>query len=140
GDAVLRELANRIRSRLRASDIATRFGGEEFIVILPNTDIEGGKKVAMRIQREIAALAIVHPDSPLGEFLTVSMGLATDSNDYPSQDHLIKRADDALYRSKQSGRSRIECDPKSRAQAGAEAGPAGSRQTAASKIEAGQPV
>ncbi|PUB82999.1 MAG: hypothetical protein B6D72_18475 [gamma proteobacterium symbiont of Ctena orbiculata] len=141
GDDCIVKVAKTINASLqRGGDLCARFGGEEFIVILPNTDIEGGKKVAMRIQREIAALAIVHPDSPLGEFLTVSMGLATDSNDYPSQDHLIKRADDALYRSKQSGRSRIECDPKSRAQAGAEAGPAGSRQTAASKIEAGQPV
>ncbi|MET0072003.1 MAG: diguanylate cyclase [Candidatus Thiodiazotropha sp.] len=117
GDDCIVRVAKTIKASLqRGGDLCARFGGEEFIVILPNTDLAGGEKVARRIQREIAAQAIAHPDSPIGEFISLSFGLAADVGEYPSQDYLIKRADDALYRSKQSGRNRIECDPKSRPQ------------------------
>ncbi|PUB77356.1 MAG: diguanylate cyclase [gamma proteobacterium symbiont of Ctena orbiculata] len=131
GDDCIVRVAKTINTSLqRGGDLCARFGGEEFIVILPNTDLAGGEKIARRIQQEIAALAITHPDSPIGEFITLSFGLAADVDEYPSQDYLIKRADDALYRSKQSGRNRIECDPKSRPQPSGET-VAPTRKTAA---------
>ncbi|MEW8548986.1 MAG: diguanylate cyclase [Candidatus Thiodiazotropha endolucinida] len=111
GDECLVKVAKTIHSSLqRGGDLCARYGGEEFIIILPNTDLNGGEKVARRIKQDIAALAIPHPNSPVGEHLTLSIGVATEAHDYPSQYKLIKRADDALYRSKQLGRNRIEID------------------------------
>lgn len=111
GDNCIVKVANTIHASLqRGGDLCARYGGEEFIIILPNTDAAGGEKVARRIQREIASAAIPHPDSPIGEHVTLSIGLATDFRDYPSQYNLIKRADDALFRCKQQGRNCIDCD------------------------------
>ncbi|MES9828135.1 MAG: diguanylate cyclase [Candidatus Thiodiazotropha sp.] len=115
GDDCLVKVAKTIHSSLqRGGDLCARYGGEEFIIILPNTDLKGGEKVAGRIKQEITALAIPHPNSPVGEHLTLSIGVATEAHDYPSQYKLIKRADDALYRSKQLGRNRIEYDTHDR--------------------------
>ncbi|MEW8118461.1 MAG: diguanylate cyclase [Candidatus Thiodiazotropha sp.] len=105
-------MARNIQKSLhRGGDLCARFGGEEFIIILPNTDRAGGEKVARRIQLAIASLAIKHPDSPIDENLTLSIGLATDFKEYPSHYNLIKRTDDALYRCKHQGRKRIEYEP-----------------------------
>lgn len=109
GDQCIVKVAKSLKASLqRGGDLCARYGGEEFIVILPNTDSAGGEKVARRIQKNIAALEIKHPDSPIGEYISLSIGLATDYQDYPSQYNLIKRADEALYRCKQLGRNRIE--------------------------------
>ena len=64
GDAVLRELAQRIESQVRASDVAARYGGEEFVVLLPNTDVASASLLAERIRKEIAATPI---DLPSGD-------------------------------------------------------------------------
>ncbi|WP_316366211.1 diguanylate cyclase [Candidatus Thiodiazotropha sp. CDECU1] len=109
GDQCIVIVAKTVKASLqRGGDLCARYGGEEFIVILPNTDTAGGEKVARRIQKNIAALEIEHPDTPIGEHITLSIGLATDYRDYPSQYNLIKRADEALYRCKQLGRNCIE--------------------------------
>ncbi|MES9972601.1 MAG: diguanylate cyclase [Candidatus Thiodiazotropha sp.] len=109
GDQCIVKVAKTIKASLqRGDDLCARYGGEEFIVILPNTDTTGAEKVARRIQTNIAALEIEHPDSPIGAHITLSIGLATDSGNYPSQYDLIKRADEALYRCKQMGRNCIE--------------------------------
>ncbi|MET0028092.1 MAG: diguanylate cyclase [Candidatus Thiodiazotropha sp.] len=109
GDECLIRVANKINSLLhRSGDLCARYGGEEFILILPNTDLAGGERVARKIQEVIAELNIPHPDSPVSTFITMSIGVATDFRDYSSQNHLIKRADNALYRSKNLGRNRIE--------------------------------
>jgi diguanylate cyclase (GGDEF)-like protein len=114
GDDCLSKVAKTIQKSLhRAGDLCARFGGEEFIIILPNTGRDGGEKVARRIQREITSLAITHPSSPIDEHITLSIGIATDHEHYPSQYNLIKRADDALYRCKAMGRKRIEYEPPS---------------------------
>jgi diguanylate cyclase (GGDEF)-like protein len=114
GDDCLCKVAGTIQKSLhRAGDLCARFGGEEFIIILPNTGRSGGEKVARRIQREIASLAIAHPTSPVDACITLSIGIATDHEQYPSHYNLIKRADDALYRCKARGRKRIEYEPPS---------------------------
>jgi two-component system cell cycle response regulator len=115
GDAVLRELANRIDSQVRASDVAARYGGEEFVVLMPDTTTESGERLAERIRRTIAASAF---DLPGGETVavTVSIGIASvrpspDNNDLKTVgDALIARADVALYRAKSGGRDQVAVD------------------------------
>lgn len=112
GDSVLRELAQRIDSQVRASDVAARFGGEEFVVLLPNTDVESAQRLAERIRRAIAATPI---DLPCGDTvtITVSIGIAEvhpapDAEDLKTLgDSLLARADVALYAAKSAGRDRV---------------------------------
>ncbi len=112
GDAVLRELAQRIEGQVRASDVAARYGGEEFVVLLPNTNVDAAQKLAERIRTEIAAASIA---LPCGESVTVtaSIGIAevapdADSTDLKTLgDSLIARADVALYAAKSAGRDRV---------------------------------
>jgi diguanylate cyclase (GGDEF)-like protein len=111
GDKCLVKVSNSMNKALqRGGDLLARFGGEEFVIILPNTDLQGGINVARHIQTELKATAIPHPNSPVTKQITMSIGVATEFNDYPSQEKLIKRADDALYRAKHLGRNRIEYD------------------------------
>ncbi|MEJ2610511.1 MAG: diguanylate cyclase [Candidatus Thiodiazotropha sp.] len=114
GDNALAKVASAIHDSLqRGGDLCARYGGEEFTVILPDTDQSGGFKVAKRIQQKVASLKLLNPAlsaSESVESLTVSIGIATESNDYPSEEQLIKSADNALYRSKNNGRNRIEQD------------------------------
>ena len=113
GDAVLRELANRIDSQVRASDVAARYGGEEFVVLLPGTDNSSGVLLAERIRRAIAASPF---DLPNGEqvSIAVSIGIAgvqpqPEVTDLKTVgDALIARADVALYRAKSGGRDQVQ--------------------------------
>lgn len=115
GDAVLRELANRIDSQVRASDVAARYGGEEFVVLMPDTDVASGERLAERIRRAISASSF---DLPGGEsvVITVSIGIAgvrltLDNDDLKTVgDALIARADVALYRAKAAGRDQVAVD------------------------------
>ena len=112
GDAVLRELAQRIESQVRASDVAARYGGEEFIVLLPNTEIDSARLLAERIR---GAISVAPIDLPCGETtsITVSIGIAevrpgADEKDLKTLgDSLIARADVALYAAKSAGRDRV---------------------------------
>jgi len=112
GDAVLRELAQRIEMQVRASDVAARYGGEEFVVLLPNTDVSSASKLAERIRKEIVASPIT---LPCGEFVTItaSIGIAQVSPGANEKDlktlgdSLIARADVALYAAKSAGRDRV---------------------------------
>ena len=112
GDAVLRELASRIESQVRASDVAARFGGEEFVVLLPNTEVSSAKLLAERIR---AAISKTPFDLPTGESVkvTVSIGISEvrprpDDRDLKTiGDSLIARADVALYAAKSAGRDRV---------------------------------
>jgi two-component system cell cycle response regulator len=115
GDAVLRELANRIDSQVRASDVAARVGGEEFVVLMPDTDTSSGELLAERIR---CAIAESEFELPCGSRIavTVSIGIAgarlgPEENDLKTiGDALIARADVALYRAKSSGRDQIAVD------------------------------
>lgn len=106
GDAVLRQLAERIRAAVRGADIPCRYGGEEFVVIMPDTDLDAAGIVAERIRARVAAEPFVLPD---GQSLarTISVGLGALQTPLDTPETLLKRADDGLYEAKQSGRNRV---------------------------------
>lgn len=105
GDAVLKVVSSLILKSVREIDTASRFGGEEFMVVLPNTDISNAKVVAERMLVSIAR----YPFPNINEAITVSIGIGgmPDSN-IKNEDQVIRCADIALYRAKQSGRNRVE--------------------------------
>ena len=106
GDEVLREFAVRLATNVRAVDLPCRYGGEEFVVIMPETRIEDAQRIAERIRAQIAGA----PFRVLGgEALTVtiSVGVAATGGEGDSPETLIKRADEALYNAKQSGRNKV---------------------------------
>jgi two-component system, cell cycle response regulator len=109
GDDCLRQVAGAIaRSAKRAGDLATRYGGEEFAVILPNTSAEGANFVARKICDSIASLKLPHARSSIGPYVTLSCGIATAiPSGEESPDTLIHSADSALYQAKNEGKNRI---------------------------------
>jgi diguanylate cyclase (GGDEF)-like protein len=106
GDRVLREIARTTHAVLRKTDIAGRYGGEEFLVLLPDTDLEEATSLAQRLNQKIAQ-EVVTPEQSSPRAVTVSIGVALLAPD-ESGEELIQRADQALYRAKQSGRNRVE--------------------------------
>ncbi len=106
GDAVLREFARRLRKNVRGIDLACRFGGEEFVVVMPDTDGEIAERVAERVRSEIERAPF---EISRGVFVTVtvSVGVATLIRAGDSVDALMKRADKGLYEAKNAGRNRV---------------------------------
>ncbi len=107
GDVVLKELGPYFRTTLRAGDIACRYGGEEFLLVLPECNLSDAQKRLQRICEEIRRKTFFHRKSPLPS-VTVSIGIAELSDDLPSVDVLIAAADEALYAAKRGGRDRVE--------------------------------
>jgi diguanylate cyclase len=108
GDEVLKTVARTLTDTLKGRDVVARFGGEEFVVILPDTPIEGAMKVAEMIRSAIAGKELKRKDT--GETygtITVSVGIAHYRAATDTLPTLIKRADDAMYHSKQTGRNRV---------------------------------
>lgn len=108
GDDCLKRVASTLKDEvLRPGDLAARFGGEEFSVILPTTPIGGAEVVAARLLEVVSSLALPNPGSPLG-ILTLSVGIAsTDARRNCAQPaELVRLADRALYRAKSDGRNR----------------------------------
>lgn len=103
GDLVLKATAQALREELRGADLPSRFGGEEFLTILPGTDAGRALDVAERIRERIAKLAIAVPGDTIQ--ITASIGVATIIRDEAAQE-LVARADVALYRAKDDGRDR----------------------------------
>jgi diguanylate cyclase (GGDEF)-like protein len=107
GDAVLCSVAQALLQQLRPLDVAIRYGGEEFTVIFPETDIQGAKTAANRLRVIISQMDIFGPDNERLPRVTISMGLAEMIiDDMPKT--IIKRADTALYAAKENGRNRLE--------------------------------
>lgn len=109
GDRVLKEFAERISNSIRGIDLACRYGGEEFLIAMPDTDLNFASVVAERLRQEIAAQKF-HLNSGRDELsVTVSIGLASTENgpEDDSAQKLIKRADEALYEAKTGGRNRV---------------------------------
>ena len=107
GDEVLKMIARQARASLRAYDVVGRYGGEEFIVLLPETDLETAQAVAERLRMAIQTSAILKTATGQPQPTTVSLGL-TQWRSGDTVDALIHRADEALYRAKANGRNRIE--------------------------------
>ncbi|MER9004944.1 MULTISPECIES: PleD family two-component system response regulator [unclassified Mesorhizobium] len=107
GDDVLREFARRLRKNVRGIDLACRFGGEEFVVVMPDTDGAVAEKVAERIRAEIAQLPFaIGPEGKAIE-VTVSVGVSSVLKGADTVAALMKRADVALYEAKSGGRNRV---------------------------------
>ncbi len=110
GDAVLTQVVQILRGRLRASDIVARLGGDEFCVVLPNADEEGAARVLGELLTEVSRVRV-----PLGTgrsvAATLSVGIAI-SNPASDEAELLKRADEALYTSKRDGRNRVSVAPQ----------------------------
>lgn len=109
GDACLQAIATAIQARLRRPpDMLARFGGEEFVIILPNTPAAGAEVMSQTILKAVEACALAHCGSPYGA-VTVSLGCATmvASMENSAKD-LLKAADDAMYRAKTNGRNQIQ--------------------------------
>lgn len=107
GDAVLRTVASIIKEHLRESDIPSRYGGEEFAVLLPYTHIEEAKIVGERLRKAVEETPI--PIDKKNINVTISMGLA-EFNVNETGEELFKRADSALYEAKEGGRNRVCVD------------------------------
>jgi diguanylate cyclase (GGDEF)-like protein len=105
GDKVLIELATICRNSLREDDVVARFGGEEFVVFLNNTDKESALKVAERLRQTIADATIKDDSGNIIQF-TVSIGVVS-SEKTASFEVLMRQADEALYLAKRSGRNRV---------------------------------
>ena len=103
GDAVLRAVAETIKGGVRRIDVAARYGGDEFVALLPETDPTGGWVVAEKIRLNVAALSVPGLDREP----TVSVGVVSYPHDGQSADDLMISADQAMYASKRAGRNRV---------------------------------
>lgn len=109
GDMALQRIAGVLRTCVsRSSDLVCRYGGEEFAVILPETDHDAARQVAERIRSAVEAESIPQPEGAGGEVLTVSIGYATASCSDIKPSALVRRADACLYRVKNLGRNRTD--------------------------------
>lgn len=107
GDDVLIRVADIIEENVRSVDVVARFGGEEFVVLMPETRLEYAYEVAERLRRTVAAFRLETGDATIR--VTLSVGVAQfDERHDTSLSTLIERADDALYAAKQAGRNRVE--------------------------------
>lgn len=113
GDSVLQKVAATIKSHMRASDILARFGGEEFSVLLINTDIQEALVIAERIRRAVAEQPLVVADDDTQQ-VTISIGCSVLESNHPpasiaiTSQALVERADKALYQAKSQGRNRVD--------------------------------
>jgi two-component system, cell cycle response regulator len=105
GDDVLRAVARALQQQIRTGDAVYRYGGEEFLVLLPEQSIESSALAAERLRAAVEALGLPHP---AGGVVTVSAGVAALSDGECKPDELFELADQALYRAKAGGRNRVE--------------------------------
>jgi two-component system cell cycle response regulator len=110
GDDVLREFALRIRKATRNIDLACRFGGEEFVIVMPETDMAVATAVAERLRRRIATEPFAIQKGARHLEVTISIGIAALSGVGDDAATILKRADQALYRAKRDGRNRVVPD------------------------------
>lgn len=109
GDRCLQEFAAVLAAATqRPGDLVARYGGEEFVVLLPHTDLAGAETLALVLHQRLADAKLPHPNSPLGPWLTASLGVGS----LPAKDHsasdLFNAADEALYAAKSAGRNQVQ--------------------------------
>lgn len=105
GDQILAAMVDCYRANLRTVDIVGRYGGEEFVVLLPEVDLRTALRVAERLRAAVAAMSV--PVNDPGIRVTISVGVAILTRNTPDLDALVKRADQAQYRAKQAGRNQV---------------------------------
>lgn len=107
GDEVLREVAHRIRLRLRQSDILARFGGEEFLAILPGTDSQGGMRLAEDIRRAIESRPMPVQGAAVSVTISIGVHASVPKRAANAMESMIDLSDKALYGAKNAGRNRV---------------------------------
>ncbi|MCP5433687.1 MAG: PleD family two-component system response regulator [Alphaproteobacteria bacterium] len=107
GDEVLAEFARRIALNTRGIDLACRYGGEEFVVAMPDTDLSFAYQIAERLRKDVEARPFWVSNASGGLQVTVSIGVTACEGASDTAEKLLKRADDALYRAKRDGRNRV---------------------------------
>lgn len=107
GDEVLREFADRVRCHTRGIDVVARLGGEEIVVVVPDTGLDGAKAVAERIRERVEASPFMVHRGTRAIHVTVSIGVAARLPEDAEPGDLMKRADVALYKAKEAGRNRV---------------------------------
>ena len=107
GDEVLREVSKRIKKAVRTFDLACRFGGEEFVVIMPETDADLAGRVAERIRLEVETHPVIAAKGARQVHVTMSFGVSSLEYGNDAPEKLMKRADVALYTAKRNGRNRV---------------------------------
>jgi two-component system cell cycle response regulator len=110
GDDVLRDFSDRLRACIRGIDLACRYGGEEFVVVMPDTDIGVATMVAERVRRRVAGDLFPIQSGGKQIEVTISIGIAARSTPEDTAAMILKRADEALYRAKRDGRNRVVAD------------------------------
>ncbi len=110
GDEVLRDFSARIGANVRGIDLACRYGGEEFVVVMPDTDISFAYMVAERLRRSVESAPFLISRDPKKLNVTISIGIAASEGDADTAEALLHRADQALYRAKRDGRNRVVAD------------------------------
>lgn len=107
GDLALAEIGAVLRTAVREIDVVCRYGGEEFSVVLPETDAEGAFVVAEKVREGVASHSFADGDGNRGVHVTMSIGLATYPSSAADREELLRQADDALYQAKHLGRDRV---------------------------------
>ncbi len=107
GDVALSELAHVMQSAVRDIDVVCRYGGEEFAVLLPETDADGAFVAAEKMREAISSHAFADADGHKDQRITVSIGFSTFPHPAPDREALLRQADDALYAAKRTGRNRV---------------------------------
>ncbi|HEU0201911.1 MAG TPA: diguanylate cyclase [Burkholderiaceae bacterium] len=134
GDRVLRELADTVRRRIRRSDLACRYGGEELLVILPDTSLDAAARIAEALRSAVREMGVQASGRPVGR-VTISLGVAAYPVHGENMAAVLRAADAALYRAKSGGRDRVVV-----AEASAENGaPPEPRATAERRRRRGRP-
>jgi two-component system cell cycle response regulator len=107
GDEVLREFASRVSANVRGIDLACRYGGEEFVVVMPDTDTGYAYSVAERLRQSVETVPFNISRAPHKLSVTASFGIASSIGGPDTSETLLHRADQALYRAKREGRNRV---------------------------------
>ena len=105
GDQVLQQVAEHCRQELRETDVVGRYGGDEFAILLPESDPVAAAQVAERLRQRIARQPLNTTTGPVA--VTISLGIAALDDENLTLDILLSRADQALYDAKQGGRNRV---------------------------------
>ena len=106
GDELLRQLGAALRAHVRGSDVACRYGGEEFILVLPESSLEVTLKRAEQLLEVVRRLQVNYEGQPVGR-VTISVGVAVTPDHGATSEAVLKAADAALYRAKDEGRDRV---------------------------------